>query len=91
MQNYVLKFVLVGDSKVGKSQLAKRYCKSCYLESSQSTIGMEFQTRDLEFERCNIKAQIWDTAGQERFDAMSRAYYRDAGSYDLKSLRTKLI
>lgn len=79
MQSYVFKFVLVGDSRVGKSQLARRYCKGSFNDGSQSTVGMEFQTQDLEFERCNIKAQIWDTAGQERFDAMSRAYYRDSG------------
>ena len=63
MQNYALKFVLIGDSQVGKSQLAKRFCKNSFIEGSQSTVGMEFSTKDIPFERCLVKAQIWDTAG----------------------------
>ena len=39
---------------------------------------MEFATKTIEFERCEIKAQIWDTAGQERFESMTKAFYRDA-------------
>ncbi len=45
---------------------------------SQSTVGMEFSTKTLEFEKCIIKAQLWDTAGQERFESMTKAYFRDA-------------
>jgi len=39
---------------------------------------MEFSTRIIEFEKCNVKAQLWDTAGQERFESMTKIYYRDA-------------
>ena len=78
MQNYALKFVLVGDSGVGKTQLLRRFGKKEFRHDSPSTINMEFSTRDIHFERCVIKAQIWDTAGQERFESMTKAYYRDA-------------
>lgn len=46
--------------------------------NAQSTVGIEFSTRALDFEKSLIKAQIWDTAGQDRFTTMSRAYYKDA-------------
>ena len=78
MQNYVLKFVVIGDSQVGKSQLAKRFCKNTYNDNATSTVGLEFATKEIEFERCIVKAQVWDTAGQERFDSMTKAFYRDA-------------
>lgn len=78
MQTYSLKFVLVGDSGVGKSQLLRRFAKKDFSHDSQSTLNMEFSTRDIPFERCNIKAQIWDTVGQERFESLTKAYYRDA-------------
>ncbi len=78
MQTYSLKFVLVGDSSVGKSQLLRRFTKKEFSNDMTSTLNMEFSTRDIPFERCNIKAQIWDTAGQERFESMTKAYYRDA-------------
>ena len=78
MQSYALKFVLVGDSGVGKTQLLRRFGKKDFCHESPSTMNMEFSTRDIHFERCVIKAQIWDTAGQERFESMTKAYYRDA-------------
>ena len=78
MQSYALKFVLVGDSGVGKTQLLRRFGKKEFRRESPSTMNMEFSTRNIAFERCVIKAQIWDTAGQERFESMTKAYYRDA-------------
>jgi GTPase SAR1 family protein len=44
-REYVLKFVLVGDSNVGKSQLALRFCKIAFDPESSTTIGMEFATK----------------------------------------------
>ena len=84
MQSYVLKFVIIGDSNVGKSQLSKRYCKNMFEDGSISTIGMEFATREVQFERCKVKAQIWDTAGQERYESMTKAFYREAGKVIFK-------
>ena len=78
MQNYAIKFVLVGDSGVGKTQLLRRFGKKEFRKESPSTMNMEFSTRNILFERCTIKAQIWDTAGQERFESMTKAYFRDA-------------
>ncbi len=78
MQSYAIKFVMVGDSGVGKTQLLRRFGKKEFRNESPSTMNMEFSTRNIEFERCKIKAQIWDTAGQERFESMTKAYYRDA-------------
>ena len=78
MQNYILKFVVVGDSQVGKSQLARRFCRNTFSDNPTSTVGLEFATKDIDFERCVVKAQVWDTAGQERFDSMTKAFYRDA-------------
>ena len=78
MQSYALKFVMVGDSGVGKTQLLRRFGKKDFHHESKPTMNMEFSTRDIHFERCVIKAQIWDTVGQERFESMTKAYYRDA-------------
>lgn len=59
-----LKFVLVGDSNVGKSQLSLRFCKEKFNISSQSTVGIEFATRTICLNEFFVKAQLWDTAGQ---------------------------
>jgi len=78
MQTYTLKFVMVGDSGVGKSQLLRRFGRKDFSHDPKSTLNMEFSTRDIPFERCIVKAQIWDTVGQERFESLTKAYYRDA-------------
>lgn len=78
MQVYPLKFVLIGDCRVGKSALSRSFMQKDFHNDLQSTVGIEFSTREISFERCAIKAQVWDTAGQERFQSMSKAYYRNS-------------
>lgn len=76
---YLFKIVLIGDSGVGKSNLLLRYTRNQFKINSQSTIGVEFATRNLQMhDGCYVKAQIWDTAGQERYRAITNAYYRNA-------------
>jgi Ras-related protein Rab-11A len=55
-----------------------RFTKNEFHPDSKSTIGVEFATRSITFDKKVIKAQIWDTAGQERYRAITSAYYRGA-------------
>ncbi|KAH6949816.1 ras family protein [Fusarium avenaceum] len=75
---FSLKFVLIGDSGVGKSNLLSRFTRNEFNLDSKSTIGVEFATRSIQVDSKTIKAQIWDTAGQERYRAITSAYYRGA-------------
>ena len=77
-EEYLFKVVVIGDSAVGKSNLLSRYARNEFNPHSKSTIGVEFQTRSMEINGKEVKAQIWDTAGQERFRAVTSAYYRGA-------------
>lgn len=58
-----LKIVLVGSSSVGKSSLLFRFIDSKFVESTLSTIGVDFKFRMLNLRGKRIKLQIWDTAG----------------------------
>ncbi|KAK3038351.1 hypothetical protein RJ639_031447, partial [Escallonia herrerae] len=77
-EEYLFKIVIIGDSAVGKSNLLSRYARNEFNLHSKATIGVEFQTRSIEIDGKEVKAQIWDTAGQERFRAVTSAYYRGA-------------
>ncbi|URE08189.1 ras-related protein [Musa troglodytarum] len=77
-QEYLFKIVLIGDSAVGKSNLLARFARNQFFPNSKSTIGVEFQTKTMDIDGKEVKAQIWDTAGQERFKAVTSAYYRGA-------------
>ena len=57
------KFVLVGDSAVGKSSLLNRFVDKGFSESLLSTIGVDFKFRKINIGGEEVKLQIWDTAG----------------------------
>uniref|UniRef100_A0AC34GEK8 Uncharacterized protein n=1 Tax=Panagrolaimus sp. ES5 TaxID=591445 RepID=A0AC34GEK8_9BILA len=76
--DYLFKVVLIGDSGVGKSNLLSRFASNEFHAGSKTTIGVEFATKNIEFDEKIIKGQIWDTAGQERYRAITSPYYRGA-------------
>uniref|UniRef100_A0A7N9ARG5 RAB42, member RAS oncogene family n=1 Tax=Mastacembelus armatus TaxID=205130 RepID=A0A7N9ARG5_9TELE len=76
---YQFRFIMLGDSTVGKSSLLKRYTEDLFLESINQTVGVDFYVHFLEVEPgVRIKLQFWDTAGQERFRSVTRSYYRNS-------------
>ena len=76
--NYLLKFIIIGDSGVGKSNILLRYTRDKFNEEFQSTIGVEFGVKNLQIEDKIYRVQIWDTAGQENFRSITRAYYKNS-------------
>ena len=79
-ENYevMFKVVLIGDMKVGKTNIVSRYIKNEFNKDSMSTIGVEFGSKELVIEGHNVKVQIWDTAGQEKYKSITNAYYKGA-------------
>ena len=76
--NYLFKFIIVGDSSVGKSNLLLRYLNNKFEDEYQSTIGVEFGAKNLEIDNINYRIQLWDTAGQEQFRSITRAHYQNS-------------
>jgi len=76
---YTFKYIIVGDSSVGKSCLLLQFTDKRFKISHDLTIGVEFGSRLVAVEpKVNVKLQIWDTAGQESFRSITRSYYRGA-------------
>ena len=76
--NYLFKYIIIGDSAVGKSNILLRYIHDKFNEEFQSTIGVEFGAKNLKIEDKIYRIQIWDTAGQENFRSITRAYYKNS-------------
>ncbi|ORX58280.1 putative rab-2,4,14, partial [Hesseltinella vesiculosa] len=76
--NYIIKYIIVGDSGVGKSCLLLQFTDSRFYAGRELTIGVEFGTRFITVDDKKIKLQIWDTAGQESFRSITQSYYRGA-------------
>eukprot|EP01016_Furgasonia_blochmanni_P043112 TRINITY_DN580_c0_g1_i11.p1 TRINITY_DN580_c0_g1~~TRINITY_DN580_c0_g1_i11.p1 ORF type:complete len:251 (+),score=54.00 TRINITY_DN580_c0_g1_i11:67-819(+) len=75
---YLFKYIIIGDTGVGKSCLLLQFMDKNFRLKHQITIGVEFGARMVNIQNKNIKLQIWDTAGQESFKSITRSYYRSA-------------
>ncbi|RNF00439.1 Rab family, other [Trypanosoma conorhini] len=76
--HHVFKYIIIGDSGVGKSCLLLQFTDKRFEPLHDLTIGVEFGARVVTIEQKNVKLQIWDTAGQESFRSITRSYYRGA-------------
>lgn len=81
--NYVFKFILIGDSGVGKSCLLLQFTDRRFKNDHDLTIGVEFGSKVISLGAESVKLQVWDTvhstqAGQESFRSITRSYYRSA-------------
>ncbi len=64
----MFKVVFCGDAAVGKSTLIMRLCKGKFVSNVNSTLGVDFQNKQIEVDGKRVALQLWDTAGQERFN-----------------------
>ena len=58
--HYLFKYIIIGDSAVGKSNILLRYAYDKFNEEFQSTLGVEFAAKNLEIKQKRIRIQIWD-------------------------------
>ena len=90
--DYLLKYIIIGDAGVGKSNLLLRYVYSTFKSDYQLTIGVEFGEKTLQVKNKVFKIQIWDTAGHEQFRSITRTYYKNSACavvvYDISRRET---
>ncbi|KAJ4443214.1 Ras- protein Rab-40C [Periplaneta americana] len=74
--DYLLKFLLVGDSDVGKQEILSGLEDG----SSESPFcsGGAYKTTTILLDGKRVKLQLWDTSGQGRFCTIIRSYSRGA-------------
>ena len=70
-----LKMIIIGDSGVGKTSLVHKFCKNQFKIDYSTTIGIEFESKDIKVNQKDVQLQIWDTAGQERFKSLIKSFY----------------
>lgn len=76
--DFLLKYIIIGDAAVGKSNLLLRFTQGDFKTEYQLTIGVEFGAKNLNIGNKNFRLQIWDTAGQENYRSITRAYYKNS-------------
>ena len=72
------KLIFLGDQSVGKSCILNRFLNDTFIEDYQATIGLDFQSKNIQIENQDIHLLLYDTAGQEKFRSLIPMYTRDA-------------
>ena len=73
---YQVKFIIVGDSGAGKSNIILRFTHNEFKGELFPTLGLEYEKKNLIYNNTDYLIQLWDTAGQENFKSITRGYYK---------------
>lgn len=76
--DYLFKITLVGNSGVGKSNIAHRFLKNSFNEASDFTIGVEFDEKIITVRDKKIKVQLWDTSGKKMYMKIATKHFRES-------------
>ena len=74
----VLKIVILGEGRVGKTSILSKYFYKKFKEGEKSTINPAFYEKEVNHNGKKVQFKFWDTAGQEQFNAISTIYYQGA-------------
>ncbi len=72
-----VKVLLLGESAVGKTSLAKRFVEGECDPNMASTIGVDLSLKRFVVDGTKVTLSVWDTAGQERFRSIPTSFYRE--------------
>ncbi len=72
------KITVIGDGKVGKTSLIKKFTKGSFEQDYVKTIGAQFSIYDKEINGEMIRLIFWDIAGQDDFNFLRPYFYRDS-------------
>ena len=87
-----LKFVILGETMVGKTCFINRYISDKFGERYLCTVGIDFQEKTIIKNNKKIKLQVWDTAGEERYRNLTKNYFQACDgfiiAYDINNLES---
>jgi len=79
--DYLVKLIVVGNRRVGKSSLLRKYKEDTSREFYINNIGVDFTIKHTVIDGIKMKLQLWDVAGADRFRSIGCGYYRGASGF----------
>ena len=86
------KLILLGDNKVGKSNIFSKYIRNEFLSEYKSKTILDYGVKFIERNKKKIKLQLWDATGNPRFIHIIDSYYKEVRAafivYDISNKET---
>jgi len=81
-QDYQFRFKIsvIGDGRVGKTTLIKKFTQGSFESDYIKTIGAQVSIYDKEIDGDSIKLIFWDIAGQKDFQFLQPSFYKNSGA-----------
>ena len=76
--NYQFRYIIIGNSNVGKTKLLLRYTKNEYINTPKATIGIDYGSKTEMINDDIYSVLIYDTAGTEIFHSLTKKFYSNA-------------
>lgn len=75
----IFKVILIGNNKVGKTNILRRFARDEFDPLYEETIGLKCEDVIVEIpDNKNVKLQIYDTSGSHEFGTINQAFFRKA-------------
>lgn len=70
--------ISVGDSRVGKSCIIKRYCEGRFVQKYITTIGVDYGVKKVTIAGRKVAVNFFDLSGSPDYDDIRNPFYADA-------------
>jgi len=75
---YKFKFIIVGDSSVGKTSIVRRFVENKFSLDYRATLGLNVLSHSIKFYGNEVSLSLWDVGAQEYFKRYRKTYYMGA-------------
>jgi small GTP-binding protein len=72
------KITVIGDGRVGKTSLIKKFTLGGFDTNYIETVGAQFSNYEREIDGDHVTLIFWDIAGQRDFDFLRPSFYRES-------------
>ena len=76
-----LKFVLLGESKVGKTSIFAQYNEGKFDPDYKPTLSAQFLRKEIKISDSNATTvDLWETAGDKKYRSLAKIFFKDSNS-----------
>ncbi|GAH39614.1 unnamed protein product [marine sediment metagenome] len=77
-RKFRFKVTVIGDGRVGKTSLIKKFTQGSFKKDYVKTIGAQFSVYDKKIEEDKIRLLFWDIAGQDNFHFLRPNFFKNS-------------